>query len=85
MLQLILKRLIDREGSKAIVKLAVELGCTFIDTCDVSFSRIDKVTLLNAHPPLDSPRQFYGPPMVSITTENCTESITSDNTCKGRE
>ena len=84
MFQLILKSLIDREGSKAIVKLAVELGCTFIDTCDVSFSRIDKVTLLNAQPLLDFPRQFYGPPMVSITRKNgSTESITSDTTCKG--
>jgi len=30
------ENLVGREESKAIVKLAVELGCTFIDTCDVS-------------------------------------------------
>lgn len=44
MLPLFLISLIGREESKAIVKLAVELGCTFIDTCDVSFSRTDELT-----------------------------------------
>lgn len=74
--------LVGREESKAIVKLAVELGCNLIDTCDVSFSNMGGVAVSNAH------LSLYSSLAVLWTTYGeyhlhgiHNKSIVSDNSC----